>query len=249
MNVDIKLNIAPAVAFLDDKERRQIPFALARATNDTGTDFQNAMRTGISRRFVLRQPQFILDSVKIQRGDWATSKGFKAGGGKFTTIVSMGAEGSGHKNSGILTKFEDGGDRVSDDPDRPIAIPTAALRGSFAELPPRSMYPKNLRLISRRGVDSVMPANVHRTKRGVEQIQGKHRTFVLNPATNIGANVWGVFQRYGPRRSDIQLIWRYRTRIHIPRRLQWWDTAQRIVPERFTENFRTRLAEALRTAF
>lgn len=249
MNIDIKLDIGPAIAFLDAKERRQIPFALAQTLNDAGKDFQDAMRAGISSRLTLRQPGFVLDSVKIERGNWATSKGFKAGGGKFRTVVSMGGEASGHKNSGLLVKFEDGGEKTSFDPDRPIAIPTSALRGSFAELPPRNMYPKNLRLVSRRGVDRTLPANVHRTKRGVEQIQGKRRTFVLNPLVHHGANVWGVYQRFGPRRSDIRLLWRYRTRIKIPRRLQWWDTAARVVPASFHRNFGKRLAEALRTAF
>lgn len=249
MNVNIGLDIGPAIRWLDDKERRQIPFALAQSTNDAAKAFQDAMRVGISRRFMLRQPGFVLNSVKIQKGNWATSKGFKSGGGKFTTIVSIGGEGSSHHNSGLLVKFEDGGEKTSFDPDRPIAIPTAALRPSFAELPPLDMYPKNLRLVSRRGITNTLPAHVHVTKRGVEQLQGKRRTFVLDPTKNIGSSVWGVFQRFGPRRSDIRLIWRYRTRVQIPRRLQWRDTAQRIVPGAFAEAFRTRLAEALRTAF
>lgn len=247
--VSIQLDISKAVAWLTDKEQRQIPYALARATNMTATDFQDAMRAGIARRFTLRQPRFIMNSVKIERGNWATSKGFKSGGGKFSATVSMGGEGSKRSRSGVLVKFEEGGEKTSADPNYPIIIPTAALRGSFAELPPRSMYPKNLRLLPRQGIESTMPANVHVTKRGVEQLKGKRRTFVLDPTKHIGANVWGVFQRFGPNRSDIRLIWRYKTRVKIPQRLQWAETAQRIVPERFAANFRTALAEALKSAF
>jgi hypothetical protein len=249
MSVSISLDISKAVAWLKDKEQRQIPFALARATNMTAKDFQDAMRVGISRRFFLRKPGFILDSVKIQRGNFATSKGWKTGGGKFTATVSMGGEGSKHARSGILVKFEEGGEKTSTDRYMPLIVPTSALRGSPAELPPLAMYPKNLRLVERRGVDKVLPARIHVTKRGVEQLKGKRRTFVLDPTKHIGANVWGVFQRYGPRRSDVRLIWRYRTRIKIPRRLQWRATAQAMVPARFAANFRTALAEALRSAF
>lgn len=248
MNLSISLDISKATAFLTDVEQRQIPFALARALNVTATEFQDEVRRGISGRFVLRQPKFILDSVKIERGNFATSKGFKTGGGKFTATVSIGGEGSSHRNAGLLVKYEEGGEKISADPNAPIIIPTQALRPSFAELPPRNLYPKNLRLIERRSVDGTLPAHVHRTKRGVEQLQGKQRTFVLDPRTNIGSRVWGVFQRYGPKRSDIRLIWRYKTRIQIPARLQFMDTAQRIVPERFAENFKMMLAIALNTA-
>lgn len=250
VSVTIDLDISSAVSKLTNIEERQIPFALARATNLTATDFQDAMRAGIAQRFILRRANFILNTVKIQRGDFATSKGFKQGGGKFEATVSIGGDvGTKRAGSGILVKFEEGGEKRSSDPNTPLIMPTRALQPSPAELPPLNMYPKHLGLVERRGVTKPIPAHIHVTRRGVPQIQGTRRTFVLDPSIDHGANVWGVYQRFGPKRSDIRLIWRYRMRIQIPRRLQFNETAQRVVPDRFRQNFQKTLAEALATAF
>lgn len=239
--ISMQLDVSKAISRLTDVEQRQIPFAMSKAINNTATQFQDAMRRGIASRFILRRPNFILNTVKIARGNFATKT-------KMTATVSIGGSEEKNRRGGILARFEEGREKRTLDPYHPIAVPTREVRASPAELPPRNLYPKNLRLVGRRGVEKTIPANIRMTRRGVEQIKGKQRTFVLDPSKHHGAKIWGVWQRYGPERGQLRLLWIYKMAVKIPKRLQFRETAQRTVPAQFNENFKLWLGIALRTA-
>jgi hypothetical protein len=221
-------------------EQRRLPFAVSLALNKTAKEFQQAMRVGISRRFTLRRPAFILGLVHIPRGGASNVKA-----GRYTAEIVVGGSEPGSKSfrsRGLLAKFEGGGQKQSRDEMMPVAVPTPSLRPSFAEMVPRALFPKNLRLQERRTPDGTLGPKVHVTGTGKAQIKGKRRTFVLGQP---GQRGWGVFQRTGPKKGDIRMLWSYRMRVPIPRRLQFADTARGMVPGAWRKNLREALGQAL----
>lgn len=244
MTINFTLDVSTFVKDMDEFSLRQVPYALQLGLNDTALDFQQAERERIASSFTLRKPAWVLKTVKIGRGDFATKE-------KLNVTVSMGqgsASPEAAKAEGLLAKFEEPGQKESLDPTFPIAVPTVNLRPSFAELVPKSMFPKALRLVERRTPSGVLGPKQHVTRRGVVQIKGLRRTFVLDPTTMYGVSSWAVYQRFGSARGDIRMLWRYKTHVRIPPLLAFFDTAKRIAAERFPERFAAAFAKAMRTA-
>jgi hypothetical protein len=79
MGLDIQVNVdvGPASRFMSTIER-QLPFAASKALNQTAKDVQAAERQEIRGEFSLRREQFVLRTVKIERGDWATKAKLEA---------------------------------------------------------------------------------------------------------------------------------------------------------------------------
>lgn len=234
MTVVYQVDSTGALSALSALQQRQLPFALASAMNRTAEEFQDAMQQGVRERFTIRVPR--VDRVaKIERGNCATKELLRV-------IVDV------DPRFGFWRKFEQGGTKTELNPTMPIAIPATTIRPAFADTVPRSLYPKNLRLVERRDISGTLPPKAHVTRRGVLQIKGKQRTFVLDPASMFGVQTWGVYQRTGPGKHDIRLLWRYKHRVPIPAKLQWQATAERVVATRWAINFEGMLAYALRTA-
>lgn len=231
----ITANTAEAERFLDGLYTDQIPFAASLALNQTAKDVQRAEQQQIASNFVLRQASFNLRHVRIPR---FSSKADVP----LTITVEIGERGA------YLKKFQAPGAKVAPDPGKPIAVPSSAIRPSFGDLPAREFYPTNLRLVARKGVTGILAAQRHMTRRGVVQLKGKRRTFVLDPTEHFGVKTWGVYQRTGPRRGDVRLIWTYKHRIPIPRRLDFLGVGERVVAERWPENFANAFARAIRSA-
>jgi hypothetical protein len=231
----IRVDTSEAETFLDGLYRDQIPFAASLALNRTAKDVQQAEQGELAANFVLRQPQFILNSVRIPKfSDKHDSP--------MQVIVEIG------EKAGFLRKFQAAGVKQALDPAMPIAIPSSNIRPSFSDLPPRGLYPKNLRLVPRRGVTGILGPQRHVTARGVVQLKGKQRTFVLDPTAHQGVKTWGVYQRFGPGPHDVRLIWTYKTRIPIPRRFEFFPVGERTVRERWPIRWAEAFAQAMRSA-
>jgi hypothetical protein len=256
----LKAEIDQAIRAIENVNKRQLPFATSLAVNETAKAAQQAVRAHVAGAFTLRKPQFILNTVKIEKYDFATKRNPTAFRLK---IDDAPTKGGGRRD--VLAKFEPGGSKTTLDPTFPIAIPSRNLRPSFAELVPRAMYPGSLRLVPRRGavgayytntlkgrkrkvIFGTLPVQQKRTKRGVLQWTGKRRTFVLDPREHLGVKTWGVYQRTGRGKDDVQLIWTYKMRIPIPPRLRFVATATAAVHRTFRPNFERAYAHALATA-
>jgi hypothetical protein len=233
--VRIELDTADAEKWLDGLYSDQVPFAAARALNAVAKDVRAAEQGELAANFVLRQPQFILNSVRIQ----GLAK-------KHDEPMSVTVE-IGEK-AGFLRKFQAPGIKQALDPTNPIAIPSTNIRPSFSDLPPRGLYPKNLRLVPRRGVTGILGPKRHVTARGVVQLKGKQRTFVLDPKEHQGVKTWGVYQRFGPGPHDVRLLWTYKTSIPTPKRLDFVPVGQRVAAERWPVRFAEAFARAIRSA-
>lgn len=218
---------------------KQATYAISVALNRTADDVNAALRAEIPTRFVIREPRMLtwLAPVQLPYHQRATKT-------NLTAIVDT--EGKAQ----LLAPFETGMPKTAPNLMAPIAIPTRALRPTPTAVVPRAMYPKNLRLVPRRGVNGILPAKSKITARGRTQIQGKDRTFVLSPffANNISDRQWGVYQRVGPKRDDIRMLWRFTTQVPRPRILDFAQTADRVVGERWDPNMSGALAFALATA-
>ncbi|HEX7052054.1 MAG TPA: hypothetical protein VF188_17735 [Longimicrobiales bacterium] len=212
----------------------QLPFAMARAVNATAFDARDAIRRGIEERFIVRR-RWVVNGIQIPRGGRATKQ-------KPEAIVEL------ERRRAFLAKFEEGGTKRGA-PDLPIAIPTEHIRPTPRQIPPLALYPKNLRLQERRDVFGLLAARTTLTKRGVVQLKGKRRTFVIDPMHhNAGPELWGVWQRFGPARHQIRLIWAYRRQIPIPPTLRFGETGRKTVEEKWDKNFTRAFDRAIRTA-
>jgi hypothetical protein len=120
------------------------------------------------------------------------------------------------KGSPVLLGFliEDGGTKEPEFGTY-IAEPItgSAARPVFASKIPRSLLFKQLEIIR------------HVTQTGKIQLQGKKRTFVLPDI--------GVFQRVGPGRSDINLIYKFAGSAHLRARFKFSQVARQLIGERF----------------
>ncbi len=230
--MEIRVDGRATISALENLFRDQLPFATSLALNRTAKAVRAAIQESLERNFTIRRP-WVLQGIVIPRfSDKHDSP----------MMVSIELDPS----RAFLAKFEEGGVRAGT-PELPIAIPSTWLRPAFADLVPRSMYPKALRLMARRDVTGILPAHRHVTKRGVTQLQGKDRTFVLDQ-TMFGVRVAGVYQRTGPGKHDVRLLWSFKDRIPVAARLRFHATALEAVQATWAQNYEAAFLLAVRTA-
>lgn len=233
MNIHVRVDASAFRSWAKRQFADQLPFATSLALNRTAKAVQDAIRAGLRERFAIRRP-WVVQGITIPKFSDKRDRPMQV-----TVAIDPGRA--------FLGKFEAGGTKVAHSPEEPIAIPTTAIRPSLQALAPLSLYPKNLGLMARRGVTGFIAARKHMTRRGVEQLQGKQRTFVLD-FSMFGIRVPGVYQRTGPGRHDIRLIWTYKPSIPIPARLKFAETAQATVARAWPAQFQAAFQQAIRTA-
>lgn len=252
--------------------QRQVPFAMSVAINRTAEEVLAEGRREIRENFIVRVPRFDLPPVQLPAAWRATVAR------PIATVDlgddDGGSNGIGARRRRIFTKFEYGGTKQADDPDFPIAIPTKAIRPNPTALVPRAMYPTNLRLAPRKDADGsalaarrkgkVRTLAGHEAKQVVARadyyaalratrgkardkigLQGIGGTFTMNDSQG---KPLGVFQRIGTGHRAYRMIWAFRQRIAIPRRMDFARRGTAIINERFGVNFDGALALAIRTA-
>lgn len=243
---------------------KQAIFATAVAQNRTITDIQQAERNLVRSRFVVRNEPFIMNAVKIRSEDWSRKERLRA---RVRVEGPRGAEGRGN----VLYKHEEGGTRtlrggsltgnsqLTGGGSGYFFIPTEVIRHPRTALIPRNMFPSALRLAEFRDVD----ANSGRwrrkgwhhnkvTAKGIVRLKGKRRTFVLmKPGTNIPIGIFmrGDGSKGRTHTNDIHLIWAYRSRITLKRRLGFEETSERVYRSVYGPHFRRAYEMALRTAY
>lgn len=230
--MQIRVDGHASQTFLENLFADQIPFATSLALNRTAKAVQDMIRQSIGEHFTIRR-EWVLQGIKIPKFSDKRDN---------PMMVSVELD----RSRAFLAKFEPGGVKAGS-PMMPIAIPSTFLRPNFGYVPPLALYPKNLRLDTRRGVTGTLARHEHVTSRGVMQLKGKERTFVLDQ-TMIGVAVAGVYQRFGPGRHDIRLLWTYRDHIPIPARLHFEATALETVRAVWPQAYEAAFLQAVRTA-
>ncbi len=116
--ITIKVDAREALRFMDTLSK-QAPFAISRALNQTANDGQKSIRARIANEFTLRRRQFILRTVKREKGK------YPRGDFAHKTILAARVRIDGSRD--VLAKFE------KDKTKRPVsshrlAIPIEAKR-------------------------------------------------------------------------------------------------------------------------
>jgi hypothetical protein len=219
----IKFSIDPRklVKDMNDVGERQIPFAMMKTLNNTAEDVQAEQQEHIARKFTLRRPTFILNTVKINRGDFATKDNLRA-------IVRI------DPDRDVLSKFEDRGQEDGTCslamPSRYPSKPSDLSRTSS----PTSSRPRALQL-----------AECVHQRIGEDSPKGLKRTFMIQKPDGSG----GIFQRQGAwQRVEYPSAVQAEGAVPLPKSLQFVENATRVVNEKLPENWAKWFAEAMRTA-
>lgn len=240
--IRIEVRAGTARAYLNNLHTKQVPFATARALNSVYNDAQNALRAEIQRRFVLRQPQYVLRTIYRDRRDMADHRAKR-----FEATVRLHPQSGRHPNAGLLARFIEGNPKTRGA--FPVFIPTSVIRPGFQQQVPRYLYPKPL------GLDqtyrySVAPGSVGKAKRKRGSAAARLvKPFILSPETHgVPLKAWGIYRRWGPGKRDIEMIWSLKNMIQIPKRLEFYGIGNRVVRQQWPVRFAQAMEAALATA-
>jgi hypothetical protein len=222
MIVTVEADIAPGLRLIADV-RKQLPFAVSKAINDTLLQAQVAERERIAGAFTLRRPDFIFRTVKIEREDFAQKD-------KLYGIMRI------DPTRDFLAKFEAGGQKTPRS-GHDIAVPDQA-RPSKGALIPAGLRPKALSLQRTGG-------RIRGAKRTFVIETSTHPGIYQR----VGTERRGAFRRIGRGRDpNVRLLYSFKPSVRIDRRLGFAETAKRVVDQQFKANFAASFDLAMRTA-
>lgn len=242
-NLAVRHNADAVAATLDAVAKRQFPFALANGINRTMEEIQIETRRKLPRQFTFRSARartFFERLVYIGRGDRAR---------KDRPVGTVGVHGA--RRADILAKFQQAGERRARPGGSPLPFPTDYLKPSPQTVIPQSLYPKALGLLASRTVEGkkrIRGARIRELGDGrvAVRLQGKRRTFALDPRFHPSARSYGVWQREGRGRgSETNRLWVYTQRLRHPKRITFLEDAAQITRERLALNIEGQLAYAL----
>lgn len=251
--LDVTVDVTKATADLRNIQQNQIPFAISLALNRTAQGALAHAGQRLDRDFTINESRkpFLKRLFRFPRSQWATKRKLIATIGVHQADGDFGT-GSSKDRGFLLGRHEMGGDRDRNDPMRPFFIPTDALRPGAYDVAPKSMYPAALRLFESQGIVR-WEKNAEGKRKGVKgtlpaQAQGKRDTFIIDARSRGKPKAWGIFQRTGPGRHDIRMLWAFRTRIRLKKRLGFYVGTNTYVDHNFARHFGDALTEAMRTA-
>lgn len=245
---------------------KQARFAFARTLNDVALAIQAETYASAQAHLTIRteaSARFIRTRIRIPRGGFATRDEPRV-----QLEISDGDVTKNRGKSSLLATLSGGGGEKAQGRWGPLAFPTRNLRTTAGTVIPRSMYPRALRLLERRDVDggALAPTlgakrtrrtrkkgatlGAVRTRAGKWLIRGKERTFAIDPRYQKAGKPtsYGVYQRTGPGRGDVRLLWRYRDSYKVPSRVPFQSIADTVTVRDFGARFDRNLAHALATA-
>lgn len=201
---------------------KQVAYAIANAINTTVKTGQGRERSKIPGVFHLRKREFVERQVAVIK-PFASAKERR-----FSATVSV-----GQKPRLLLSQFEAGGTRTPFK-GKNVAVPMTGgpARPSIQASVPREYTFQGLRIIkagktrkghSRRGTENVT-FQLGTTRTGKPQFKGQHRTFILTKTGK--AALGGVFQRVGPGRGDIRMIYSFQHAPHLRAMLRFHATME-----------------------
>lgn len=231
---------------------RRIAFAVVNALNRTIRDVQSAEQRGVEAEFTVRRREFIRRQAAVIS---SKSGGFaRVASGRYQAQVQV-----GEKKGLLLSAFEAGGDRraamlaTGQAPKgKRAAVPTVGgpARPMFAATVPKEFEFKalSIRKVTARGASKrrskrAVTFRAQVTNSGVVQFKGKHRTFVLLETAR--APEGGVFQRVGPGRDDIRMVYSFKQGQRIDKRLNFVARARRVAVEKFAANLQAEVRSSL----
>lgn len=239
-----------------DNERKQMPFAWALALNRTQEERQRAMRDHVDSTLTIRNARaraFFAQAIRFAREDRADVRQNRLS----ATIRILGRDTAAQTDvfrrfGGMLLRHDDGGSASSSALYRSqrnefvvggFAIPAPGLRGPNKQVPQR-LYPKALGLSTRSAISGgdefALQYKGGKKKRGGFR-KGTRYYFVKE-----GVGIF-VRQQIGVE-SEYDAVWFFRTKITIPKRLDFDGVHQAGLAEQLRANYVGFYNFALRTA-
>lgn len=235
---------------LDEHARRQLPFAISRGINRTTKEIADQAKAKLPSQFRFRSDRtrrFFEQFIGIDPDWYATRQKLRGTVGVRAPLLGRFANS---RQVQMLTKFQTGG--VLTRPDgQPHAIPTDYLRSLYPGALPRSIYPRALGVLESRSIEGGQRIRGARTRelgegRWKTVLRGKRRTFAIDPRFHQARNpdVYGVWQRRGRgRESEPFLLWAYKQRIRVPKRLTFLEDATAHAQKALAANVQQFLAQ------
>lgn len=248
--IKIEVDPRPFLQRLTDAQEKQIPFAVAKALNQTANQAQKAEREHIKKVFKLRASSFVLAGVKIEKADRATKQ-------TWAVVIQL----KYPQDRKFLNLHEPGGERT-------------AYRGGRLWQPNKDVFknkiigtgnplhPKNLKLKrnSSGRIQGEERAFLIRTKGGkVLVLQRVDRDLTKGSKRKLGKlSLDNLAGGQGPntkaqklsisRTGGTRLLYRLVSKVKLPARLEFVSTVRKTVELNWRTNMHEALAYALKTA-
>jgi len=221
MQINAKVDVTGLAAKLKSGEKNLV-YATVQGINETAKKIQEAERQRLGQIFKIRKPSFIFQQAAIIKPFANVRQG------RIYAEISV-----GQKPRLLLSKFEEGGVKTSEF-GKNVAVPVTgtAVRPTAASAVPFKMFitklgfvktttkPSYLRKKTKNGKWAYWPAE---GTGGKTQLKGKYRTFIIRPETlNRDPGVW---QRFGPKKGDIRMIYLFTRHPRLKSELKFVKTA------------------------
>jgi hypothetical protein len=238
--INVDLDVKDFLRSCDDVAKKQMPYAVMKALNETATDFQKMQRQSLNQDFTLRRKEFIDRTIKIEKGNFATKDNLRV-------IVNIDPQRD------VLSKFEKGGEKEPTRGGKSIALPIT-VRRSKTDIIKKAERPRSFQFT--KGSSNLKTQNTI--------YQGLKRTFLIQRPNGFGlilqrtrSTLLGPFQR-GTRGSsrlgrnvghdpNVRILYALVAKTHIPKMLHFKDNAHKAVLSRWPGNFEKWFLESLRT--
>ena len=242
---EVSIDASRPLALLRNGGKR-MAFAVVNALNDTAKAIQTGEREHVSATFRVRKPEFLLRQAAVIKAAEGGSGFASVGAGRFEARISV-----GEKPRLFLSGFETGDER------RPfkgknVAVPLTGgpARPGFGSSVQEAFTFRNLNLRrttargqQKRKSKTTVRLRSHITATGKLQWKGAQRTFLLTQTRQ--APKGGVFQRVGPGRDDIRMVYSFKSPFRLDRRLRFLETGQRIADQVFQRNLLLQVEKTL----
>jgi hypothetical protein len=248
MQINLTVDSAPLILRLKNGERR-LAYAVVKAINRTALAIQAAEFIEVNKDFTIRRPVFWFGTSMRPGGAAARISPFASvpQGRPWAEIAIAPPAGRGLINRRtLLALFETGGRRTPMVPGaQHVAIPRTGgpARPAFGELIPETMTFAGLHFTAWRGGRRVTRKRERLSRSGESlfgtegrvkeperaggtQWKGRYRTFIVL-GTKEGFP-GAVLQRTGPLKTDVRVVYVFRSPMELQRRLRWIATALRV---------------------
>jgi hypothetical protein len=221
----MQINVAFDLSLLDKTRQRyekNLAYSVAQALNDTALDAQKRIRESMAAKFHLRKQDFMFRAIKM----FAFAKV-----GADRPYAELGID---NKPRLLLALFQSGGERKPFK-GQSVAVPitgNAARPGISDSVTPAFTFQALgfVRGPVTQAGKEVLAArrakHIRKRKLGGQYYvwQGAQRTFILPHSRS--APYGGVFQRIGPKKDDLRLIYSFRKNVQVRKMLDFVENSR-----------------------
>ena len=234
MEVTTEVRGIPEVKAMLEQLGKDAPHAVRIAVTDIGEQAQASIQAGMGKRFTFRGTAAAFKQAVIWQRPKETAKrtiqgtlrvGSGTGGTKATATANLGRilarfenDGTRHATATTMAQlFRTSGNNLIEGG---FFLPANGLRTNTAN-PPKALYPRNVGVAMRRGVDGRM-FYAKGTKKGSKRTGNGVSYFATGK---------GIFRRKhtGFGRASVEAIWWFRKTVRTPARLGMWEQAEETV--------------------